>query len=70
MRKVIGIIVLLTFLGVYAICAGLLGERLSGTHWALQVVYYCIAGVAWALPLKPLLSWMHSKDAPLDSPDV
>jgi len=26
--------------------------------------------MAWVIPLKPLLRWMHVKDAPRESPDV
>ena len=26
----------------------------------LQAIYYLVAGIAWILPLKPLLRWMET----------
>ena len=39
-------------------------------HWAWKLLYFPIVGMAWVLPLKPLLRWMHAKDGPRESPDV
>jgi hypothetical protein len=60
MRKVIGIIVLLVGLLVYIVAMMEIGTRLINTPWWTQVVFYTVAGVAWALPLKPLMAWMHA----------
>jgi hypothetical protein len=70
MRKIVGAIVLVTWLVAYVAVAAVIGDRIAHEHWAWKVLYFPIAGLAWILPLKPLLRWMHAKDAPKESPDV
>ena len=70
MRKLIGVLAILIFLSAYIVAAVFIGEKLSGQHWAISVVYYTVAGIAWAFPLKPLLQWMHAKDEQLPSSDL
>ena len=59
-RKPAGIFAIL---GLIAIWAAII-VSLSGTvgHWPvlLQAVFYFVAGIAWILPLKPLLLWMET----------
>jgi len=64
LRKVFGSIGLLTFLAAYIAMAAIIGEKLQGQK-ILSILFYCIAGIGWAIPLKPLLQWMHAKDEPL-----
>jgi hypothetical protein len=70
MRKIVGAIVLVVWLVGYVAVAALIGDRIAQEHWGWKVLYFPIAGLAWILPLKPLLRWMHAKDAPKESPDV
>ncbi len=70
MRKIFGAIVLLTWLVAYVAVAAVVGDRIAHEHWTWKVLYFPIAGLAWILPLKHLISWMHAKDAPKESPDV
>jgi hypothetical protein len=70
MRKIAGAIVLITWLVAYVAVAAVIGDRIAHEHWAWKVLYFPIAGLAWILPLKPLLRWVHAKDAPRESPDV
>ena len=53
-----------------AIRIPVVGDRIASEHWAWKVLYFPIVGFSWVLPLKPLLRWMHAKDAPHESPDV
>ncbi len=55
--------------GIFAILALIVGwaalvASLSGTvgSWPVlvQSIFYLIAGIAWILPLKPLLRWMET----------
>lgn len=34
-----------------------LADHVLGLHWALQVPYFLVAGVAWALPAHRLILW-------------
>jgi hypothetical protein len=70
MRKIAGAILLITWLVAYVAVAAVIGDRIAHEHWAWKVLYFPIAGLAWILPLKPLLRWVHAKDAPKESPDV
>ena len=70
MRKMIGSLVLLAWLLGYIAVAAVVGDRIASEHWAWKLLYFPIVGMAWVIPLKPLLRWMHSRDVPRESPDV
>ncbi|HXG80760.1 MAG TPA: DUF2842 domain-containing protein [Sphingomicrobium sp.] len=59
-RKPFGIFVILALIAAWAA----LVVSLSGTvgQWPalLQAIFYLSAGIAWVLPLKPLLRWMET----------
>ena len=57
-RKFIGALVIVGFLVFYAWAAIMIGEMLPQTLW-VQAVYFIVAGLAWAFPLKPLFGWMN-----------
>jgi hypothetical protein len=59
-RKALGCLVLLIYLGAYAVLAASLGVALAPIlpAWA-QLIFYAVAGVIWIFPLKPLFSWMN-----------
>lgn len=65
-RKAIGgfglVVYVLVYLGVAATLAAFLPA-----NPLVQLGFFAAAGVAWALPLKPLLTWMMRPDAP-DAP--
>lgn len=63
-RKFIGAGLMLAFVAIYAALAMLVAQaepvqRLPG--WA-QAVFYAVVGLAWILPLMPLLTWMERPD--------
>ncbi len=34
-------------------------DHIGALPWPLQALVYCVAGIAWIAPLKPLLFWME-----------
>ena len=70
MRKPLGALIIVVWIVCYVAVAAVIGDRIASEHWFWKVLYFPIAGLAWVLPLKPLLRWMHAKDAPKESPDV
>jgi len=70
MRKLVGSLVLVAWMVAYIAVAGVVGDRIASEHWAWKLLYFPVVGLAWVLPLRPLLRWMHAKDAPRESPDV
>lgn len=42
---------------VYVAVVVTLGDHLIGRHWALQALYYLVAGFAWTWPALWLIRW-------------
>lgn len=60
-RNLLGGIAILVFLLVYAWAAIAIADFVPG-HWLAQLLYFGIVGLAWGIPLFPLLSWMSRDD--------
>lgn len=58
-RKAIGGFGLVAYLIAYIVIAVQIADRLPFNPW-VQLAYYCVAGFAWVLPLRPLMNWMHA----------
>ena len=64
-RKPAGIFAILGLIAVWAALVASLSTFVGRWPVLLQAIFYLIAGIAWILPLKPLLRWMetgHFKD--------
>lgn len=62
-RKLIGTVVILVFVCVYALVAMALAQgRITEAPKIWQTVAYVALGLAWVLPLLPLIRWMERKD--------
>jgi Protein of unknown function (DUF2842) len=60
-RKFVGAVAMLTFVIVYALIAMMLAQA-RPTQEApvlLQTLIYAVLGLAWILPLMPLIRWME-----------
>jgi hypothetical protein len=62
-RKLIGAVLLLLLVSVWALLAMALAQSVltSGSHW-LALLYYVVAGLGWVLPAMPLIRWMQRPD--------
>ena len=38
-----------------------LGDLVLGRHWALEMLYFLFAGIAWAFPARWLMMWAAGK---------
>ncbi len=63
-RKFIGTVVTILFVTVYALVAMALAQSrlIQSAPGYLQAVYYVVLGLAWILPLMPLIKWMERPD--------
>jgi hypothetical protein len=62
-RKLIGTIVLLVFLGLYAWAAAAIGAgRVTRAPAWAQFAYFLAAGLAWVVPAGLLIRWMQRPD--------
>ncbi len=60
-RKLVGGVAMIAFVGVYAMIAMALAQSrpLQEAPAALQTLGYAVLGLAWTLPLMPLIRWME-----------
>ena len=58
LRKLIGSVGVVAFLGAYIWLVALLAERVPAVTWA-QTAFFATAGVLWGVPLIPLIRWMN-----------
>jgi ammonia channel protein AmtB len=62
-RKLIGTVVILIFVCVYALVAMALAQgRITEAPKLVQTLAYIALGLGWILPLLPLIRWMERKD--------
>ena len=57
-RKAVGGLGMLVFLAVYAAAAVTLAGHLPENRF-IQMAYFIVAGIAWGLPIVPLIYWME-----------
>ena len=63
LRKLVGTIVMIVFVMVYALFAMALADsRVSQTSELLRALVYAVLGFAWVIPLLPLILWMERPD--------
>ena len=55
-RSALGFLAILAFLAAYVALAVTIGGMLPG-HWAIDLVFYLVAGIAWVPPAGRLLRW-------------
>ncbi len=59
-RKPAGIFLILLLIAVWAVLVASVARLIEGWPTLLQLPFYIAAGIAWILPLKPLLRWMET----------
>jgi hypothetical protein len=63
-RKFIGAVVMVGFVLVYALIAMALAQArpIQNASALVQGIFYAALGIAWILPLMPLIKWMEKPD--------
>lgn len=63
-RKLIGAVVMLAFVGLYAAVAMVVAQTDHIRHAPAlpQALFFLVVGLAWVLPLMPLIRWMERPD--------
>ena len=62
-RKLIGAVVLVVFVMVYALVAMTIGAaKLPGASVWVQTAYFAIAGLIWVIPAGLIIKWMQRPD--------
>lgn len=59
-RKLVGTVILIVFLGVYALIAtAFAASRIVDASNTARVIYFLVAGLAWVPPAGLLIRWMQ-----------
>jgi hypothetical protein len=63
-RKFIGTSIMLGFMPVYALVAMALAQArpVREVPTFIQILCFAVLGLAWILPLMPLIKWMEKPD--------
>jgi hypothetical protein len=59
-RKPAGIFIILVLIAGWAAIVVSVAGTVGRWPVLLQAIFYLVAGIAWILPLKPLLRWMET----------
>ena len=59
-RKPAGALMILALIVIWCVLVASFSSTVGGWPWPAQALFYCVAGIAWILPLKPLLMWMET----------
>ncbi len=64
-RKFVGAVLMLAFVCIYGLAAMLVAQtdHIRYANPVFQAVFFLIVGMAWILPLMPLIKWMERPDA-------
>ncbi|MFY8114104.1 MAG: DUF2842 domain-containing protein [Rhabdaerophilum sp.] len=63
-KKLIGALAMVLFVAFYALVIAALAPRfLQGASKVTEMLFYLVAGMAWVLPLLPLIRWMERRKA-------
>lgn len=67
-RKALGMAILIVVMIVYVAVLAVLADYVPD-HWAVRLIFFAVAGIAWVLPLRGLLRWINRPDRDANGPD-
>ena len=59
-RKPVGVFAILTVIAVWVVLVASLSGTVGKWPVLVQTLFYLVVGIAWILPLKPLLQWIET----------
>jgi hypothetical protein len=64
LRKIIGTILMVVLVLVYALLAVTIASATLGTSpWYIHLLYFFLTGFLWILPAMGIIKWMHRPKA-------
>jgi len=60
-RTLIGLFSILALIGAWALLIAAFANFIAPWPIWAQSIFYLVAGLAWLLPLRPLLVWMNKE---------
>jgi hypothetical protein len=59
-RKPVGIFLMLAVIALWCVLVASLSGWVGRWPVLAQAIFYLVAGIAWVLPMKPLLMWIET----------
>ncbi len=59
-KRLVASVTIIIFLGLWIWGAATIGTVLATAPKWIALIYFIVAGIGWAIPLKPVLNWMNS----------
>lgn len=56
-RALIATVLGIAFVLAYVVLVVTLPDLVPPQHWAVQALYWCVAGVLWVFPVWGLMAW-------------
>lgn len=63
LKKLIGLFILLPAIALYLFAAAALADVLPDRRF-IKLVYFIVAGIVWAPPMRYLILWMNADPPP------
>lgn len=60
-RRLLASIAILVFLAFWVWAASTVGTFLANANDWVTLIFFIVAGIGWAVPLRPILRWMNQK---------
>ena len=60
MRPLVGILLILLLIGLWATFVASLAHVVGSWPILVQAAFYLVMGIAWIIPLKPLVRWIQT----------
>ena len=60
LRKPAGVLLILGIIAVWAVLVASLSSFVATFAWPVEAAFYLIAGIAWIVPMGPILRWMET----------
>ncbi|WP_349356525.1 DUF2842 domain-containing protein [Sphingosinicella terrae] len=58
-RSLAGMFLIVALILGWSVLVVTLAGRAGNWPWPLELLFYLVAGIAWILPLKPVIRWMQ-----------
>ncbi len=59
-RKPVGVFAIIALIAIWVVAVASLSGSVGTWPVLVQALFYLVAGIAWILPLKPLLIWIET----------
>jgi hypothetical protein len=56
-RNAVGMALILLLITAWSVLVATLAPHVARLHFLVELLFYVVAGIAWIIPVRPLLTW-------------